>query len=481
MNAAKMVVWDWDLGDQIVFSDNTAAILGAIPETIDELIGIIHEDDRDGAREAINHALANNCELQETLRLYRLDNNEEIWVDMRGKVRLDADGVPYSMRGVTLDVTDRMLATENLRYVDKQKDEFLAMLAHELRNPLAPISAAAQILTLTQPDQMQLQRTAEIIQRQVGHLVGIVDDLLDVSRVTSGLITVDKGVVDIKNVISESIEQSNPLIQAGHHRISIEMPPEEIRIHGDHKRMVQALTNLLINAAKYTPRGGSITVKLAASDDLVVLNVVDDGSGISPELLPRVFDLFTQGKRTVDRSQGGLGIGLALVKSLVEIHGGTVRAFSSPSAKGSRFEIRVPRMHVAETPQHPTAAPAVNAMRILIVDDNEDAANTLADVLGSLGHSASVEYTTRGAIERVVGEQQDVFLLDIGLPGMDGNSLARYLRAQPETAKALVIAITGYGSEENRKEAIAAGFDEHLVKPVDIAALVNLITQYKRI
>ena len=489
MMAAKMVVWDCSLDDKkMLFSDNTSAILGCAPTNIDELLALLHEKDRLIAQNSIDHAIAQKGEFSGTFRITprmtsrinQLNDGGYSWIDIRGRVRKDSEKDTYSLRGVALDVTDRMQATENLRNADRQKDEFLAMLAHELRNPLAPISAAAEILTLTSVDQTLLRRTAEIIKRQITHLVGLVDDLLDVSRVTTGLITTDMATVNVKEVIGEAIEQCNPAINSRQHSISLEAPAEDILISGDHKRMVQVFTNILVNAAKFTPNGGTITASINVTEELAIINIVDNGKGIAPDLLPRIFDLFAQGKRTVDRAQGGLGIGLALVKSLVEIHGGTVKAFSTPDVKGSRFEIQLPRLYAELKPrsiQEPTVG---SAKHILIVDDNKDAANTLAEMLRAKGHTANVEYTAVGAIERAVATPHHVFLLDIGLPEMDGNALVRYLKAQPATASALMIAVTGYGAEQNRRDAFAAGFDDYFVKPLDIDELLSRLNCHDR-
>lgn len=496
MMAAKMVVWDCNLDDKTTkFSENTAAVLGCSPTNIDELLALLHEKDRLIAQSSIDYAIAQKSEFSGTFRINscinseknsgnnQLDHGNHNWIDIRGRVRKDSERKDsekdsYSLRGVALDVTDRMQATENLRNADRQKDEFLAMLAHELRNPLAPISAAAEILSLAPPDETLLRRTADIIKRQITHLVGLVDDLLDVSRVTTGLITTEMASVNLKEVIGEAIEQCSPAINARQHKINLEVPTEDVLIRGDHKRMVQVFTNILINAAKFTPNGGNITTNLTVTEDLATINIIDDGNGIAPDLLPRIFDLFAQGKRTVDRAQGGLGIGLALVKSLVEIHGGTVKAFSTPGTKGSRFEIQLPRLHgdlAAKTTQEPTVG---QKLRILIVDDNADAANTLADVLRSKGHSTDVEYAAAAAIERAVATVHDVFLLDIGLPEMDGNALVRYLKAQPATADALMIAVTGYGAEQNKRDAFSAGFDDYFVKPLDIDALLQRLNRH---
>jgi signal transduction histidine kinase/CheY-like chemotaxis protein len=478
MLAAKMGVWQLHLHNQAFdYFPDARKLLGDTPDTLDYFVRCLHEDDRQKFHSTLSQALADKIDFQVTLRLVRADNQETHWIDMRGKVRVNEQGEPMIVSGVTLDVTERMIAIEKLRLADQQRDDFLTMLAHELRNPLAPISSAAQLMTLTQPDQEQVERSAEIIIRQIKHMVGLVDDLLDVSRATRGLITTEQKVVDIKHTIYEAIEQTTPLIQARLHRINIDLTPVEACVLGDHQRLVQVLSSLLANAAKYTSNGGNITVQLLADTDSVIVNVIDSGAGIPAELLPQIFDPFTPAKHTTDHAHGTFGLGLMLVQNLVELHRGKLNIFSNNGA--NRFEIQLPRIHAPVAALTASEKNPDKALRILVVDDNHDAANTLAQILQTLGHNANVKYDARSAIESAVEKAQDVFLLDIGLPEMDGNALVRYLRAQPDTAKALIIAITGYGAEENKREAMAAGFDEYLVKPVDITVLEHLISNYR--
>lgn len=478
MMAAKMVVWDWDFAEEsAVFSENATAIFGGMPHTLIEFVGFFHPEDQAMIDEAISRAVSGGNPLSETLRLLRRDNGEEIWIDVGARVRLNQDGQAFALRGVALDVTERIQATESLRLAGRQKDEFLAMLAHELRNPLAPISAAAQLLTTDQPELGQLKKISSIIERQVKHLVGLVDDLLDVSRVTRGQISIQRSVVDLKGVVSEAIEQSNPVIQSRSHHIDCQLPGDSVYISGDQTRMVQVLANLIINAAKYTPNGGNIAIELTADEKRACLSVEDDGIGIAPELLPHVFELFTQAERSIDRTQGGLGIGLALVKSLVEIHGGTVKALSDRSKPGSRFEICLPRIE-AQLPAGANRSNGAGIMeRVLLVDDNKDAADTLALLLEASGHKVAVEYTAKDALRRATRESYDVFLLDIGLPETDGLALVKHLRAEAVSKTAYMVAISGYGAEEHRLAASEAGFDQYLVKPISFVALEHLISE----
>jgi signal transduction histidine kinase len=362
---------------------------------------------------------------------------------------------------------------------NQMKDEFLAMLAHELRNPLAPISAAAELMDLAQADTAKLKHASQVIRRQVSHLTGLVDDLLDVSRVTRGLVFIDKTPQEMKSIVTTAVEQVRPLMEARRHHLIIDLAPESAYVTGEHNRLVQILANLLNNAAKYTPDGGNIDLRMEVHADHVLLTVQDNGIGITPELQSRVFDLFAQGKRTPDRSQGGLGLGLALVKSLVMLHDGTVTCMSEGANQGSRFTVCLPRIPgQTRTPdqQHNHALHKTNkALRLLVVDDNEDAAQMLAMLLEALGHHVIVEHDPYKALERAKIEKPQVCLLDIGLPGMDGNELAQRLRSQPETAASSLIAITGYGHVHDRKSTSAAGFRHHLVKPVDMAELTALL------
>jgi signal transduction histidine kinase/ActR/RegA family two-component response regulator len=376
--------------------------------------------------------------------------------------------------------TDRSLAERELRAADQRKDEFLAMLAHELRNPLAPISTGAHLLKLLHSDNAQITQTCSIIVRQVDHMTSLVDDLLDVSRVTRGLVSLSTQVLDFKRVVDDAAEQIRPLIAARRHRVVIDLPTTPAYVKGDHKRLVQVCANLLGNATKYTPEGGTIQLRVEADGDDYVLTVTDDGIGMEPSLVERVFDLFTQAERTPDRSQGGLGLGLALVKSLVELHGGEVKAYSPGLGKGSTFTVRL-RRYTQDVVLVP--APIVGEhhedggvpLRILLVDDNVDAVHTLQLFLRSGGHRVEVAYSATDALELTKSFVPEVCLLDIGLPDFDGNELARRLRLLPQTAGATLVAMTGYGRQQDRDASMAAGFDHYLVKPVNTTQLADIL------
>jgi len=377
----------------------------------------------------------------------------------------------------------RSLAERELRAADQRKDEFLAMLAHELRNPLAPISTGARLLRLLHAENAQINTTCSIIVRQVEHMTGLVDDLLDVSRVTRGLVAISTRSLDLKRVVDDAVEQIRPLVTARRHRLQVALPAAAAAAEGDHKRLVQVVANLLGNAAKYTPEGGTIALSLAAEAgadgaDAWVVTVRDDGIGMAPDLVERVFDLFTQAERTPDRSQGGLGLGLALVKSLVELHGGRVAAASDGPGQGAVFTVHLPRhARAAATPAAPApaAAEAATPLRILLVDDNADAVHTLQLFLRAAGHEVDVAYSAGDALELARMTLPQACLLDIGLPDFDGNELARRLRQLPQTAASTLVAMTGYGRQQDRDTALAAGFDHYLVKPVDTGQLAAIL------
>ncbi|MBD8542307.1 response regulator [Oxalobacteraceae sp. CFBP 8761] len=373
---------------------------------------------------------------------------------------------------------------EALRRADQRKDEFLAMLAHELRNPLAPIVSAATMLSNFELQPSMVQRAADIIARQAGHMTSLIDDLLDVSRVTRGKVELEFVELDLKDVLADAVEQVRPLIEKHGHRLVQEAAPTPALVVGDRKRLVQVMTNLLSNAAKYTLEGGRIEVRMATRGALIDLTIRDDGIGMSPELIASAFDLFAQGTRGLDRSQGGLGIGLALVRSLLKLHGGEVTAASDGPGCGSTFRVTLPLSSRAGA-----AAPAIGtdasqgnpaALRIGVVDDNEDAAVTLALLLETLGHTVSVAHSARAALEALPAFEPDVCLLDIGLPEMNGFELARALRARPGTDHAILIAVTGYAQEKDRAEARAAGFHDLFAKPVDLEVLGAALVQIER-
>jgi PAS domain S-box-containing protein len=410
---------------------------------------------------------------------YTYPDGQRIWTEVRAYPMQDG-----SIASFFRDITDRKLAEEKLMEADRRKDEFLAMLAHELRNPLAPISAAAELLRIGTLNEARVRQSSNIIGRQVRHMTRLVDDLLDVSRVTRGLITLERAQVGMRAVVQEAVEQVRPAIEGRRQRLALHLPPSWTMVEGDKARLVQVVANVLGNATKYTPDGCAIDlraeVRAGGEKGALVISVRDEGIGMDRELTERVFDLFTQAERSSDRSQGGLGLGLALVRNLVELHGGMVACSSPGLGKGSTFVITLPLLRDALPAPLPEAhAPAAKAgsLKVLVVDDNVDAAETLGLLLAAHGHEVVVEHEPLRALDRARSSAPDVCLLDIGLPEIDGRELARRLRAQPETAGAVLVAVTGYGQQQDRDEAFAAGFQHHLVKPVDFETLARLLDQ----
>jgi PAS domain S-box-containing protein len=409
----------------------------------------------------------------------------ERFVDFVYQPIRDAGGAVSGIFVEGSDVTARKQVEDELRAANRQKDQFLAMLAHELRNPLAPIMTAAQLLKIGSHDPRSVANASDIILRQASHMTDLVNDLLDVSRVTRGLVTLDKEELDLNVIVAAAVEQVRPLVDARRHSLTLQLSGRSAHVTGDRTRLVQVISNILNNAAKYTTPGGRITLSVMVDEQHVHVAVRDNGVGIAPDILPYIFDLFTQAERTPDRSQGGLGIGLALVKSLVALHGGTVRAASSGIGEGSEFCVCLPRLASFDESVGDDAAgagvQAPGALRVMVVDDNVDAAQMLAALLEVQGHAVCVEYDAKGALERARRECPDVLLLDIGLPDMDGFELARSLRAQPESADATLVALTGYGQSQDRKEAEQAGFDHYLVKPADMDQVNAVLSAAARV
>ncbi len=374
-------------------------------------------------------------------------------------------------------VTKQMELADRLREADRRKDEFLALLAHELRNPLASVRNAVGIMRLKGSDDQQLQWCHDVIERQADQLKRLVDDLLDVSRITQGKIQLRLESVDVETVIAGAVETSAPLINGQRHTLQVTLPETPLFVRGDASRLTQVVANLLNNAAKYQNENGSIDLSVRPAGREVVIAVRDRGIGLSPGMLSEAFELFAQGERTPDRAQGGLGIGLSLVKKLVELHGGSVRAASDGPGHGSEFVVRLPLEQPAEAPSpsvEPPAADARRIHRILVVDDNVDAAESLAMLLRLDGHDVTIAHDGVRALEAAESAQPGVVLLDIGLPGMDGYEVCRRLRAAGHT-RTRVIALTGYGQDKDKQLAMDAGFDEHTVKPVEFGRLIKLL------
>ena len=371
-------------------------------------------------------------------------------------------------------------STEQLRLMDRRKNEFLATLAHELRNPLAPLRNGLQLLKVAKDDPALIQRTRHMMDLQLEQMVRLIDDLLDVGRISNDRIGLNIETTSLERVIGQAIETSNPLIHAQQHSLTIELPPHELTLEADAVRLTQVFANLLNNAAKYTPPHGKILVKAEEHEGFAIVRVIDNGIGIPPEFLPQVFEMFMRVDTSVERAHGGLGIGLSLVKRLVEMHGGSVEAASRGAGLGSEFVVRLP---LAKAPAAkarvaaggPNSAPRPH--RILVVDDNDDAADTLALLLNLMGHETRTAHDGIEAIEVADQFHPDVALLDIGMPKMNGYETARKLREDGRRREMLLVALSGWGQETDRVRSRNAGFDFHLVKPVDIAEIQRLLAR----
>ncbi|MBI2877390.1 MAG: PAS domain-containing protein [Candidatus Tectomicrobia bacterium] len=393
----------------------------------------------------------------------------------------NCQGQVHGAVGIFQDITERKRAEEAVKEANRRKDEFLAMLAHELRNPLGAMSNAVEAIRLHQVNALTYREAQAVLERQVQQMAWLLDDLLDVSRIAHGKIALRKEPVDLARAVAHAVETMRPRVEARGHELEASLPADPLRLEADSTRLEQILINLLGNAAKYTEPGGRIWLSAEREGARAVLRIRDTGVGIPPELLPHVFDLFVQEDRSPDRAQGGLGIGLTLVKSLVEMHGGTVEAHSEGPGKGSEFIVRLPALPVRSRSRilglQPGGSEEVpgSPHRILVVDDNMDAAKMLALILEALGHEVRVAYDGPTAIDTAMAYRPEVVLLDLGLPGMDGYEVARRLRQQEGLSGTRLAALTGYGHEEALRRSREAGFDHHLVKPVGVEELQRLL------
>ncbi len=461
------------------FNRNWYEFTGQAPRECDGELWqeLVHPEDLPVLKERWNHSLRTGEPYETACRLHHR-SGEYRWVLGRASPVRDDGGRIIRWMGTCTDIHEQKRIQEELQESNQRKDEFLAMLAHELRNPLAPVSTAVELLRMAPDDPERVRRTSEVIGRQVLHMSELVDDLLDVSRVTRGLVNIEHDTVNLQQVVNDALEQVRPQIHAREHAVNLLLPGAPVHVRGDRVRLVQVLANLLNNAAKYTPEGGRIDVELRAQDGQALVSVKDNGSGIDPGLLPHVFDLFTQAKRTPDRAQGGLGVGLALVHSLVELHGGTVRAESAGKGQGSTFTVSLPLVEAiqpAPAPVPSTGTTGHAGLKVMVVDDNTDAAELLGVWLETQGYQVTVKTDARDALATAKVDPADVYVLDIGLPEMDGNELARRLRADPRTRKATLIALTGYGQAQDILRSRQSGFDHHFVKPADPTRLAVVI------
>jgi two-component system CheB/CheR fusion protein len=533
LEVGSLGIWTWNvLTGEVRWSENLEAIHGLAPGTFggtfDDYLNDVHPVDREQVTRSLQRTLESGVPHDIEYRLRWADGSIH-WVMGRGQVQRDESGRPLRMTGVCLDITERKrleaelrARAEELAEADRRKDEFLAVLAHELRNPLAPIRNAAELLRRLGPEEPRQARVREIIERQVGHQARLLDDLLDVSRISRGVIEIQPERIDLVRLTRETCEDVRSVLEASGQTLSVALPGEPVWVEGDATRLAQVIGNLLHNAAKFSDAGGGVTVRLTVEKDgprmiderpateetvptpddrcldhrrpavgrssllgdgpsaataRAVLSVRDTGIGIEAEMLPRVFETFAQADRSLERARGGLGLGLALVKGLVELHGGEVHVRSEGLGQGAEFLFWLP---VAPAPERAVNEPAafqspVGPIRVLIVEDNRDAAETLKDLLELSGCRVAQAHSGTEALHQAHRFRPEVVLCDLGLPGMSGYEVARTLRADRETSDVRLIAVSGYGQKEDKLRAHAAGFDLHLTKPVDPRELLRLL------
>jgi PAS domain S-box-containing protein len=458
-------ITSWNQGAERLLGYTETEMIGKFIMTI--IPPELHEEERQILKQLRR---GERVEHFDTVRLAK--DGRQIEVSLTISPLKDDEGQVVGASKIMRDIRQRKELERRLLEEHRLKDEFLAMLAHELRNPMAPIGNASELLARMLPQDSPAQPVIGIIRRQATQLTRLVDDLLDMSRITQGRIELRRELVDLAGVLTQAVETVEPQLREKQHKLSVTTSSyTPLYVEGDLARLVQCFGNLLSNAVKYSHPGGEICIRTRGDNDHAVIEVSDSGTGIAPELLPRIFDLFVQGDSTLDRAQGGLGIGLAVVKRLVEMHGGEVSGRSDGPGRGSTFEIRLPRIVRPDAVSAAAASFKAAPRRVLIVDDNGDAADSLAMLLKFQGHETHVAYSAKEALALVESFKPDVGLLDIGLPQMDGYELSKQLRAMPQLSALRLIALTGYGQLEDQQRVRAAGFDGHLVKPVDLPAL----------
>ena len=478
--ASPALTWQVDAcGNAVYLNQRFMDLIGL---TLEELMStgwrsIIHPDDVPGYVAAFEQALRDRSRFQQRVRV-KTAEGEWRWLKSYALPWFTADGEYASHAGISIDITDAVNAETALLEADRRKDEFLATLAHELRNPLAPISNALALIARPE-GATAIPRVLPVIKRQVEYMVRLVDDLLEISRITSGKIELRQGSTDLATVLRNAVEACMSLINEKGHKLSVFIPEAPLIVHADAVRLEQVFTNLLNNAARYTRQGGQVWLTARRENKDAVVSVRDNGIGILPGMLPRLFDMFAQERRNGVGTQEGLGIGLNLVARLLQMHGGSVEALSEGRDRGSEFIVRLPLSEIPArggTGEPERVVPPPSGLRILVVDDNHDAAEILCMLLESMGLNAKAVNSGPAALGVLPTYRPNVILLDIGMPGMNGYEVARHIREQPQFDNTQLVALTGWGQEEDRRLSKNAGFDHHLTKPVDFKVLKDLIT-----
>jgi PAS domain S-box-containing protein len=482
MSTGRMGAWSRDLVLNTMWWSPEFAELCGFPSddasfARDRLFAQVRPEDRERLPQIIDDAVKEHRDYEIEFEFKHARTGEWRWMESRGRAEYGVDGTPTKLYGLVTDITERRRSVEALQEADRRKDEFLATLAHELRNPLAPINSGLHILRSAK-DPAHTATALEIMERQVGQMVRLVDDLLDVARITTGKVEVRCEPIDLSAPINDALETSEPMFTESGQRFSLKRPPRPVYVNADRTRLAQVFSNLLNNSAKYSEPGQEISLTFEQDGDDAVIRVRDQGIGIHPDMLPRVFEMFRQADRTGGRSRGGLGIGLSLVKRIVEMHGGTVTAHSEGLGRGSEFIVRMPAVdaNAVATRRDISASNGHQPPRkILVVDDNADAAESLTALLKISGHDTRMAHDGQAAVEEARQFLPDVVFLDIGMPTLDGHETAKLIRQQPWGKDVVLVALTGWGQSEDRRRSKDAGFDHHLVKPADPAVVEKLL------
>jgi len=485
-------VWEWDVASNTVRWDAQMFRLYGIAPTADGFVeyadwrGAVLPEDLENSERILQETLRRMGRSRREFRIARRDNGQCRYIEGVETVRVNEAGEAQWVLGTNVDVTERKTAEKKsqqlaaeLSEADRRKDGFLATLAHELRNPLAPIRNGLELMKLAGEQTPMVEKARSMMERQLLQMVRLIDDLMDVSRITRDTLELRKELVEVTVILNNAIESSRPLIQQMGHELAVTFPTQSLIVDADMTRLEQVFVNLLNNAAKYVDRGGHIQLTVEGQGSEVVVTVKDTGIGIAADQLPRVFELFTQLDGSLVKSQGGLGIGLTLAKRLVEMHGGTVEAKSEGQGKGSEFSVRLPIATATSKPQGTKGekdyVAGQTSLRILIVDDNRDSADSLSLMLELMGHDIRTAYDGQEGVDAAGEFRPDMILLDIGLPKLDGYDACRRIREQAWGKGVLVVALTGWGQREDIRRSVEAGFDHHMVKPVDLQALLKLL------
>ena len=487
LDAGRMGTWELDAVRRTCHIDEVQCSLLGLPARtrsvpLDTLLSLTYPADDEMVRNAVEHALKTNSDnpgdYSYEFRIVRPSDGVMRWLHVSGRTIPNADAPPRRI-GVTIDITDRKRDEQALQEADRRKNDFLATLAHELRNPLAPIRNAVELLRMRNPLPVDKRGPAEVIDRQTRALTRLVDDLLDISRITQNRLELRREPASLSAIVEGAVEASRPLIDAGGHVLDISIPEEPIVLLADVTRLSQVLSNLLNNAARYSDKKGRIHVEVRREAADAVVRITDEGIGIPATMLHRVFDMFVQVDRAHERGRGGLGVGLALSRQLVEMHGGRISAHSPGPGLGSTFEVRIPIVAEVEASTRAVVKEDLptTRLRLLVVDDNRDSVDSLSTLLRLMGNDVHMAFDGVEAVHAVQSLRPDVVLLDVGLPLQNGFEAARMIRSEPWGRDVVLIALTGWGQEQDRRRSREAGFDHHLVKPVDPRVLMNLVTE----